>query len=112
MKHNIVFEKNKYHATYRFYNTTRKRIRTVGFQLLYNQLVYNGLRFSYEGNNYKISLSEDLMKILLKIKKKCFEKILFQLKKISFEFEKKCLSKKSYFKMPNNYHFKQKFTIL
>ena len=80
--------------------------------MLYNQLVYNGLRFSYEGNNYKISLSEDLMKILLKIKKKCFEKILFQLKKISFEFEKKCLSKKSYFKMPKNYHFKQKFTIL
>ena len=112
MKHNIVFEKNKYYATYRFYNTTRKRIRTVGFQLLYNHLVYNGLRFSYEGNNYKISLSEDLMKILLKIKKKCFEKILFQLKKISFEFEKKCLSKKSYFKMSKNYHFKQKFTIL
>ena len=52
------------------------------------------------------------MKILLKIKKKCFEKILFQLKKISFEFEKKCLSKKSYFKMSKNYHFKQKFTIL
>ena len=91
MKHNIVFEKNKYYATYRFYNTTRKIIRTVGFQLLYNQLVYNGLRLSYEVNNYKI---------------------IFQLKKISFEFEKKCLSKKSYFKMSKNYHFKQKFTIL
>ena len=92
MKHNIVFEKNKYYATYRFYNTTRKRIRTVGFQLLYNQLVYNG--FSYEGNNYKISLSEDLMKILLKIKKKCFEKILFQLKKFLLNSKKNVYQKK------------------
>ena len=112
MKYNIVFEKNKYYATYRFYNTTRKRIRTAVFQLLYNQLVGNGLRFSYEGNNYKISLSEDLMKILLKIKIKMFWKNIISIKKNFFWIRKKSLSKKSYFKMPKNYHFKQKFTIL
>ena len=112
MKYNIVFEKNKYYATYRFYNTTRKRIRTAVFQLLYNQLVDNGLRFSYEGNNYKISLSEDLMKILLKIKIKMFWKNIISIKKNFFWIRKKMLIKKSYFKMPKNYHFKQKFTIL
>ena len=97
MKHNIVFEKNKYYATYRFYNTTRKRIRTAVFQLLYNQLVENGLRFSYEGNNYKISLSEDLMKILLKIKIKMFWKNIISIKKNFFWIRKKMFIKKKLF---------------
>lgn len=36
VKHNIVPDKNKYYMTYRFYNTTGKRIRTVVFQSLWD----------------------------------------------------------------------------
>lgn len=36
VKHNIVPNKNKYYMTYRFYNTTGKRIRIVVFQSLWD----------------------------------------------------------------------------
>ena len=54
LKHDIVIDKKKIYATFRFYDTTEKEIRSVVFQSLYDQFVDIGLNFKYQANNYKI----------------------------------------------------------
>ena len=60
LKHDIVIDKNKFYATFRFYDTTEKEIRSAVFQSLYGQFVDIGLNFKCWGNNYKIIFSKDL----------------------------------------------------
>ena len=59
LKHDIVIDKNKFYATFRFYDTTEKEIRSAVFQSLYGQFVDIGLNFKCWGNNYKIIFSKD-----------------------------------------------------